>query len=328
MESKKTSFDLIIIGGSAAAATAGIYAARRGLDFHIITKDFGGEVATSGVIENWPGTIHTDGLTLADQFKKHLAVYNVVPEEGVAVSSITKQADGLFCISVNQDGETMAADKVKAVPEVYKCDYVAKAVIVATGVHPKRVNVPGEEEFRNKGVTYCTTCDGPLFQDKITTVIGGGNSALEAGLMLSGIASKVYVVNKNAQFKGDNVLIDNLSAKANVEIIYNARTTEIVGDQFVRGVKYADANGNSQELKTEGVFIHVGTIPNSLMAPPETVKNEIREIVVDVNCATSVSGLFAAGDVTNVPFNQIVIAAGQGCIAALSVVQYLNKIQR
>src|SRR3990167_10447193 len=279
MESKKTSFDLIIIGGSAAAATAGIYAARRGLDFHIITKDFGGEVATSGVIENWPGTIHTDGLTLADQFKKHLAVYNVVPEEGVAVSSITKQADGLFCISVNQDGETMAADKVKAVPEVYKCDYVAKAVIVATGVHPKRVNVPGEEEFRNKGVTYCTTCDGPLFQDKITTVIGGGNSALESALMLADIASQVYIINKSAQFKGEQVLIDKVSNKKNIQIIYLAKTTEIKGEQLVNEIVYTDSAGVSQNLKTDGVFIHIGMVPNSGIVSEDVLKDQFGQII-------------------------------------------------
>ncbi len=319
-------FDLIIIGGSAAAATAGVYAARRGLNFKIITKEFGGEVATSGEIENWPGVVHTDGLTLADQFKAHLASYHVTPEEGVSVSSVSKQPDGMFCISVNQDGETMAADKLKESPEVHKCDYVAKSVIVATGVHPRLLNVPGEKEFRNKGVTYCTTCDGPLFQGKATTVIGGGNSALEAGLMLSDIASQVYVVNKNPMFKGEKILIDNLSAKKNVRIIYGAMTTEILGEQFVTAIHYTDKDGKTQELKTDGVFIHAGMIPNSDLVGPELAKSKFGEIIVDANCATNVAGLFAAGDVTTVPFKQIVIAAGQGCIAALSAVQYLNTL--
>ncbi|HVZ10807.1 MAG TPA: FAD-dependent oxidoreductase [Candidatus Paceibacterota bacterium] len=318
-------FDLIIIGGSVAAATAGVYAARRNLNFKIITKEFGGEVATSGEIENWPGIPHTDGLSLAEQFKAHLSANRVIPEEGVAVASVMRQTDGRFCISVNKDGETMAMDKIAPHEGAHTCDYVAKAVIIATGVHPRELGVPGEKEFRNKGVTYCTTCDGPLFGGRTTAVIGGGNSALESALMLADIAASVTVVNKNPEFKGEKILIDKLAAKPNVKIIFNASTTEIVGGQFVTGLKYKDAAGAIQEVKTDGVFVHIGMVPNSSLVPPETTKNQFGEIIVDGNCQTNIPGLFAAGDVTNVPFKQIVIAAGQGCIAALSAVQYLNK---
>jgi alkyl hydroperoxide reductase subunit AhpF len=323
-------FDLIIIGGSAAATSAGVYAARRGLNFKIITKEFGGEVATSGIIENWPGVASTDGLALTEQFKAHLSANHAVPEEGVEVRSIIKQADGLFCISVNKDGPMMAGDKMESVDveNAPKCDYDAKAVIIATGVHPKELGVPGEKEFRNKGVTYCTTCDGPLFTAKTTAVVGGGNSALESALMLADIASQVYVINKNAQFKGEQVLIDKLVTKPNVKIIYQAKTTEIMGEQFVATVKYIDQAGASQELKTDGVFIHVGMVPNSSLVPSEVAKDNFGQIIVDVNCATNVPGLFAAGDVTNVPFKQIVIAAGQGCIATLSAVQYIDRISK
>ena len=304
-------YDLIIIGGSAAATAAGVYAARRGLNFKIITKEFGGEVATSGIIENWPGVISTDGLALTEQFKAHLAANHVTPEEGALVSSITKQADGTFVISVDVDG--------------VKKEYSAKAVIVTTGVHPKELGIPGEKEFRNKGVTYCTTCDGPLFTSKVTTVIGGGNSALESALMLADIASEVYVINKNAQFKGEQVLIDKLTAKQNVKIIYQAKTTEIKGEQLVTGIVYTDSGGASQELKTDGVFIHIGMVPNSGIVPEEVAKDKFGQIIVDDHCATNLAGLFAAGDVTNVPFKQIVIAAGQGCITTLSAVEYLNR---
>jgi alkyl hydroperoxide reductase subunit AhpF len=314
--------DLIIIGGSAAATTAGIYAARRGLNFKIVTKDFGGEVATSGEIGNWPGVIHTDGLTLTEQFKAHLASYNVTPEEGVLVSLITKQADETFCISVKKDSRSDLKESSQG--PTLDCDYTAKAVIIATGVHPEELSVPGEKEFRNKGVTYCTTCDGPLFAGKITTVVGAGNSALEAALMLSDIASRVYILNKHPQFRGDQVLIDFVESKKNVEIIYDAMTSEIVGEQFVTGIKYKK-NDKQEELKTDGVFIHIGMIPNSGLVPAEVAKNKAGEIIVDANCATNVPGLFAAGDVTSVSFNQIIIAAGQGCIAALSAVQYLNR---
>lgn len=301
-------FDLIIIGGSAAATTAGIYAARRGLNFKIITKDFGGEVATSGEIGNWPGVPQTDGLTLANQFKEHLKFYNVIPEEGVEVEKVVKQNDNTFLIKT-KDGN----------------DYSAKAVIVATGVHPRELSVQGEKEFRNKGVSYCTVCDGPLFSGKITTVVGGGNSALEAGLMLSEISSKVYVINKNQEFKGDKILLDKLVSKNNVEIIYNAKTTQIVGEQFVTGLKYE--KDTEHEIKTDGVFIHIGMIPNSGIVPDEVQKSGFGEIIVNKNCETNISGLYAAGDVTDAPFNQIVIAAGQGCIATLSAVQYLNKLK-
>lgn len=313
-------FDLIIIGGSAAATTAGIYAARRGLNFRIITKDFGGEVATSGEIGNWPGISQTDGITLTNQFKEHLKFYNVFPEESVEVDKIIKQNDGSFCIKTKSESRSNLGNSKGS---TLNCDYVAKAVIVATGVHPRELNVPGEKEFRNKGVSYCTVCDGPLFFGKTTAVIGGGNSALEAGLMLADISSKVYVINKNNQFKGDVILIDKLTAKKNVEIVYGAKTTQIMGEQFVTGLKYE--KDSQREIKVDGIFVHIGMTPNSYIVPAEVQKNDVGEIVVNKNCETNIPGLYAAGDVTDVSFNQIVIAAGQGCIATLSAVQYLNK---
>lgn len=306
-------FDLIIIGGSAAATTAGIYAARRGLNFKIITKDFGGEVATSGEIGNWPGVSQTDGINLVNQFREHLKFYNVIVEEGVEVAKVAKQSDGAFCITTKKNDSSV-------------CDYVAKTVIVATGVHPRELSVPGEKEFRNKGVSYCTVCDGPLFGGKITAVVGGGNSALEAGLMLADIATKVYIINKNSEFKGDKILLDKLMSKKNVDIIYSANTSQIAGEQFVMALKYGDQSGE-HELKVDGVFVHIGMIPNSYIVPAEVQKNDVGEIIVSKNCETNIPGLYAAGDVTDVPFNQIVIAAGQGCIATLSAVNYLNRLK-
>ncbi len=304
-------YDLIIIGGSAAATAAGIYAARRNLNFKIISKDFGGEVATSGEIGNWPGINQTDGLTLANQFKQHLKFYKVNIEEGVEVEKITKQEDGTFCITAKVG------------------DYVAKTVIVATGVHPRELNIPGEKEFRNKGVSYCSVCDLPLFKDKVVATIGGGNSVLESGIMGADIASKVYVINKNPVFKGDQILLDNLLKKKNVEIIYNAMTTKISGNGFVSGLKYEDSkNGEEKELKVDGIFIHIGMLPNSKLVPPEVEKTQAGEIVVSKNCETNIPGLFAAGDVTDVPFKQIVIAAGQGTCALLQAVNYLNRLKQ
>ncbi|MDP2648210.1 MAG: FAD-dependent oxidoreductase [Candidatus Yanofskybacteria bacterium] len=319
-------YDTIIIGGSAAATAAGIYAARRGLNFRIITKEFGGEVATSGEIGNWPGINATDGVSLAQQFKDHLKFYNVEPEEGVEVTHIAKQEDGLFCITAKKDGVGMASEKVLALSErsESKCDYVAKAVILTTGVHPRELNIPGEKEYRNKGVSYCTVCDGPIFKGKITATVGGGNSALESALMLADISSKVYVLNKNLQFKGEDVLINNLKQKKNVEIIYGVKTSQIFGEQFVKGLKYINEKGE-QELPVEGIFVHIGMVPNSQIAPEGVEKNQFGEIKVNANCETNVPGLYAAGDVTDVPHKQIVIAAGQGTTALLSAVQYLNR---
>ena len=263
-------YDLIIIGGSAAATAAGIYAARRGLNFKIITKDFGGEVATSGEIGNWPGVIQTDGITLANQFKEHLKFYNVIPEEGVEVDKITKQEDGTFCIRTKTD---LRSD-LKESPQgpTLDCAYLAKTVIVATGVRPRELNIQGEKEFRNKGVSYCTVCDGPLFSGKTTAVIGGGNSALEAGLMLADISLRVYIININTQFKGDVILLDKLMSKKNVEIVYNAKTTQIMGEQFVTGLKYE--KDGEREMAVDGIFVHIGMIPNSYIVPAEVQKND------------------------------------------------------
>jgi alkyl hydroperoxide reductase subunit F len=319
-------FDLIIIGGSAAAASAGIYAARRGLNFKIITKDFGGEVATSGEVDNYPGIPDTNGIELAAKFKQHLADYKVEPEEGVEVERITRQDDGTFCITAKKDGSvSMAVEKLPDGQDPgLKCDYVAKAVIIATGVHPRELNVTGEKEFRNKGVSYCTVCDGPIFAGKTVAVVGGGNSALEAGLMMADISNKVYMINKNPEFKGDVILLDNLKAKKNVEFIYSALTSVIEGEQFVTGLKYKQGE-EEKDLKVDGIFVHIGMLPNSKLVPNDIKKNEFGEIIVDKNCQTSVPGLYAAGDVTDIPFKQIVLAAAQGTCALLSAVQYLNK---
>lgn len=335
-------YELIIVGGSAAATAAGIYAARRNLNFKIITKDFGGEVATSGEIGNWPGVTQTDGIALTQQFKEHLKFYKVEPEEGVEVEKIAKQADGLFCVSIRSASDmTGSFDKLPllsgrdfgpngtvSASVQGRCDYTAKALIIATGVHPRELNIPGEKEFRNKGVSYCSVCDMPLFGGKVVATIGGGNSALESALMGADIAAKVYVVNKNPAFKGDQILIDNLAQKKNVEVIYGAKIGQIVGREFVSGLKYTDRSGQEKELLVEGIFVHIGMVPNSGLVPDGVEKNQFGEVVVDKNCETNISGLYAAGDVTDVPHKQIVIAAGQGACAVLSAVNYLNRLSK
>lgn len=302
--------DLIIIGGSAAGASAAIYAARRGLKFSVITKEFGGEVALSGDVDNWLGIKHTTGIELADTFTDHMKSYNPEIVEGFLVTKIEKRADGTFAVTT--DDATVRE---------------ARTVLVGTGMHSRVLGVPGEKEYRLKGVSYCTVCDGPVFKDKVTVTIGGGNSALESALMMADIATQVTVINKNASFKGEKVLLDNLLKKKNVHIVYEAITTEITGDgKFARGLKYTTKDGVEHAMAMDGAFVHIGQIPNTQMLPADIAKDDFGYVKIGVDGATSLAGLFAAGDVTNGAHKQIIIAAGQGAAACLSAVQYINRL--
>jgi len=311
-------FDLIIIGGAAASASAAIYSARRMLNFKIVTEDMGGEVALSGVVNNWPGIIEIQGFELAKKFSEHVKSYGVEIDENFRVEKIIQENNLHIVIAKNSLGEEKR--------------YETKTVIVATGIHPRRLGVPGEEIFYQKGVTYCTVCDGPLFKNKITTTIGSGNAALESALMMSKIAKKVYLISKypntkeaNDGFpKGENILVEKVKQMPNVEIIYSATTKEITGDKMVKGVKYIDEAGAEKIIETQGVMVHAGQIPNSQFID-NVEKSKTGEIMVDVKCRTNVAGIFAAGDVTNIPYKQIGIATGQGIIAALAAIEYINR---
>lgn len=305
--------DAIVIGGSAAGTAAAIYLARRKMKFRLVAMEWGGEVAVSGEIGNYPGFTKIDGVALARNFLEHVKFYGIEPELGVRVAKIQKLGEGHFSVEAEKSGKTVV--------------YEAKSVIVATGSHPKELNVPGEKEFRGKGVTYCTVCDGPLFKDKVVVTIGGGDSGSESGIMMNEIAKKVYVLTKNPDMKGDPSLISRLKAGRNVTFIPNAITTRVIGDKLVTGVEYEDAiTKEKKNLSVEGVFVHIGMSPNANFMPLDIEKNKQGEIVVDQNCMTSEPGLFAAGDVTGVSFKQIGIAVGQGIIAALAAVTYVNKL--
>lgn len=306
--------DLIIIGASASGISAAIYAARRNLKFLVVSGDIGGEVATSGEIENYPGFKHTDGIELTQKLTEQLEYYKVKVEQPVKVEKVEK-TNGIFHVSGLHVSKPMA--------------WEAKAVIITTGIHPRPLPVPSESQLRGKGITYCTTCDGPLYKGKVTAVIGGGNSALEAALFLAEISPKVYMLNKNAQFKGDNTLVKKVEAHTNIHVLYNAMTTNVLGETQTEGVEYTDSNGAKQTLRdVQGVFVHIGQLPNSSLVGSEVTKNQFGEIVVDRLCQTNVPGLFAAGDVTDVPYKQIAIATGEGVKAALSAVSYLNVLPR
>lgn len=311
-------YDLIIIGAAAAGCPAAVYASRRNLKFAVISKDIGGEVALSGEVENWPGIIHTTGIELAKQFEAHMKSYNPEIHQGYGVESITQEKNIHVVTAKNYAGE----EKI----------FHTKAVIIATGIHPRELGVPGEKELKGRGVTYCTVCDGPLFRNKITTTIGAGNSALESALMMSELASKVYVITKynnikeeNYGFpKGENILIDKLQTKTNVEIIYGGMTTEITGSPLVKSVTYTTKNNEQKEIETNGVMIHIGATPNSSFVT-NIAKDTSNQLIVNTKCETNIKGIFAAGDVTDIAYKQIAIAAGHGVTAALSAIEYINR---
>ncbi len=297
--------------------SAAVYAARRKLNFKVVTDNIGGEVALSGETNNWPGIQSIQGYDLAQKFHEHALSYGVEFDEGWMVTEIVPTKNYHLVKAKNAVGEEKT--------------YETKTVIIGTGIHPKKLGIPGEMKLDRKGITSCTVCDGPLFKGKDTVTIGAGNSALESALMMSGIAKQVYVLTKypNTQEKqdgfpkGDKILIDKLKEMRNVTILYEAMTTEIMGETKVEGIKYKTPDGAEHMLPVQGVMVHIGAIPNSQFAT-NLERNAAGEIVADKLCHTNVPGIFAAGDVTDVPHKQIAIAAGQGVVAALEAIGYVN----
>ena len=312
--------DTLIIGGSAAGSAAAIYCARRKLNFKIVAVDLGGEVALSGEVNNWPGEQNINGFILSKKFSDHVKSYGVEINEGYKVETIEQKENYHVVTAKNSAGE----EKI----------YETKTVIIASGIHPRLLGVQGENEFSRKGVTYCTVCDGPLFKNKNTVTVGAGNSALESAIMMAGIAQKHYLLTKyqntpedNFGFpKGENILIDKVKSLENVEIIYGATTLEILGDKIVSGLKYKNNTGAENVLLVQGVMVHIGLTPNSGFVN-NVEKDKMGQIIVNQKCATNIAGIFAAGDVTNVPFKQIAIAAGQGVVAALGAIEYINRFK-
>jgi len=296
-------YDLIIIGGGPAGITAAIYSARNKIDFMMITINIGGQVVLSSEIENYTGFQYITGEELKAKFQEHLKKYKFRLEIE-EVKKIEKE-NSLFKIITDSNF------------------YLSKTAIVATGRRPRELRVPGEKEFKNRGVTYCAICDAPLFEGLDVAVIGGGNSGLEAVLQLIKIAKSINLIEINPQLKADKVLIEKAMASDKVRIWTNTRIEEIIGDKVVKGIKIKK-NDKEFFLPVQGVFIEIGSVPNSEIVDFVN-KNEYGEIIVNCKCETNVPGLFAAGDVTNVPEKQIVVAAGEGCKAALSAFKYLNK---
>lgn len=299
-------FDLIIVGAGPAGITAAIYAARKKISLLVISKDIGGQAALSGDVENYTGYQFISGPELALKFEEHLRKFDIGLKENEKVEEIKKVNNSL---QVKTD----------------KGFYEARAVIIASGKRSRELGVPGEKEFKNHGLTYCATCDGPIFSGKYVAVIGGGNSALDAAIQLIKIAKKIYIVNITSGFTGDPVMQDIVNANHKITVLQNTQVSAVLGSKAVTGIKIKNEN-KEEILPLEGVFVEIGLIPNSEFIK-DVEKNKLGEIKVNSYNETNIPGVFAAGDVTDVPEKQIVIAAGEGSKAALTVFRYLIHSQ-
>jgi len=300
--------ELIIIGGGPAGMTAAVYAARKRLDAVLISKDIGGQPMWTGRIENYMGYQYIEGFELMAKFEEQVKQFPLEQRIGVQAVSVKSIAGG-FEVATDDGGK-----------------FQAKAVIVASGKRPRPLNVPGEEEFKGKGVTYCSVCDGPVFSGQRVAVIGGGNSALEAIDDMMKIAERVYVVSVTP-FTGDQVLVERVRAAGNVTEFLEHEVLSISGGTLVEDMEIRDIKtGEKKKLELSGIFVEIGLNPNSELVKGLTALNQQGEIVVNCRNETDVPGLFAAGDVTNVPEKQIVISAGEGAKAALQAHKYLQRL--
>ena len=305
---KKDVFDVLIVGGGPAGAAAAIYAARKGIKTGVLAERFGGQVLDTLAIENFISVKETDGPKFAMALEQHVKEYEV---DIMNTQRATKLTPGKLVQIETANGAVLKA----------------KTVILATGARWREINVPGEKEYRNHGVAYCPHCDGPLFKGKRVAVIGGGNSGVEAAIDLAGLVKHVTLIEFGAELRADAVLQRKLHSLPNVTVITSAQTTEIHGDgKIVNGLSYTDrVSGESKKVELEGVFVQIGLVPNTEWLKGTVALSRHGEIEVDARGQTSIPGVFAAGDVTTVPYKQIIIATGEGAKAALSAFDHLIR---
>jgi len=310
--SAKDAFDVLVVGGGPAGAAAAIYAARKGIRTGVAAERFGGQVLDTMAIENFISVNETEGPKLARALENHVREYDVdIMNLQRAAALIPASAEGgLHEIKLENGGSLKA-----------------KTLILATGARWREMNVPGEQQYRGRGVAYCPHCDGPLFKGKRVAVIGGGNSGVEAAIDLAGIVAHVTLIEFDSQLRADAVLQKKLHSLANVTVITSALTSEVIGDgQKVTGLTYKDRNSSEfHNLELEGIFVQIGLLPNSDWLKGTVELTSRGEIIVDARGETSLPGIFAAGDVTTVPYKQIVIAVGEGAKASLSAFDHLIR---
>lgn len=300
-------YDLIIIGGACAGLAAGLYAARRAMKTLILTKDIGGQIATTPSVENYPGIDFITGSDLAKAMQDQAVKWGseLVFDE---VLKLEKRGELDFVVTGNVQ------------------EYYAKSLILAYGKTPRNLGVPGEKEYSGRGVSYCVTCDAPLFKGKTVAIIGGGNSAMEGALILAKICPKVYLVHRRDKFRGEEVHLRQIDENPAIEKILSSVSTDVIGDgQFVTGLRVEDVGtGQSREITVDGVFVEIGFIVNSSLIENLVELDKLKQVITNNHQETSTSGIFAAGDITDTPFKQAVISAGEGTKAALSAYSYVN----
>ncbi len=308
----KDPFDVLIVGGGPAGAAAAVYAARKGIRVGVVAERFGGQVNDTLAIENYISVLETDGPKFAAALEEQVLHYEV---------DIMNLQKAQKLIPAEQAGGLIEVELA------HGASLKARSVILSTGARWRNVNVPGEQEYKNKGVAYCPHCDGPLFKGKRVAVIGGGNSGVEAAIDLAGVVDHVTLIEFADALKADAVLVTKLKSLNNVEIHVNAQTLSITGDgQKVNGLNYKDrSSGQEHHLDLQGVFVQIGLVPNTEFLKGTLELSKFGEVVIDDQCHTNIAGVFAAGDVTTVPYKQIVIAAGEGAKAALSAFDYLIR---
>ncbi|MBA1187274.1 alkyl hydroperoxide reductase subunit F, partial [Pseudomonas stutzeri] len=307
----KDAFDVLVIGGGPAGAAAAIYAARKGIRTGVAAERFGGQVLDTMAIENFISVKETEGPKLARALEEHVREYDVdIMNLQRAAALIPAGADGLHEVKMDSGASLKA-----------------RTLILATGARWREMNVPGEQEYRGRGVAYCPHCDGPLFKGKRVAVIGGGNSGVEAAIDLAGIVAHVTLLEFGEELRADAVLQRKLQSLANVTILKMAQTTEVKGDgQKVTGLVYKDRTSEAlHEVQLEGIFVQIGLLPNSDWLKGTVELSRFGEIIVDAKGQTNIPGVFAAGDVTTVPYKQIVIAVGEGAKASLSAFDHLIR---
>lgn len=307
----KDAFDVLVVGGGPAGAAAAIYAARKGINTGVAAERFGGQVLDTNAIENFISVKETDGPHLAAQLEQHVQSYDVDIMNMQRAQKLIPGTDGAL-----HEVEFASGARLKA-----------KTLILATGARWREVNVPGEKEYRGKGVAYCPHCDGPLFKGKKVAVIGGGNSGVEAAIDLAGLVEHVTLLEFDSKLRADAVLQKKLNSLPNVTVHVSAQTTEITGEGGkVNGLVYKDRNGGEEHrVELAGVFVQIGLVPNTEWLTGTVEMSRFGEIIIDDRGATSIPGIFAAGDVTTVPYKQIVIAVGEGAKAALSAFDHLIR---
>jgi alkyl hydroperoxide reductase subunit F len=306
-------FEVLIVGGGPAGAASAIYAARKGIRTGVAAERFGGQVLDTMGIENFVSVSHTEGPKLAAQLENHVKEYDVeIMNLQKATKLIPAKVEGGYHEVVLENGASLKG----------------RTVILSTGARWRTMNVPGEDDYRNKGVAYCPHCDGPLFKGKRVAVIGGGNSGVEAAIDLAGIVAHVTLIEFDSQLRADAVLQRKLASLPNVKIITSALTTRVDGDgERVTGLSYKDRNhGTEHDIELEGIFVQIGLVPNTEWLKDAVALSPRGEIEIDARGETSQPGIFAAGDVTTVPYKQIVIAMGAGSTAALSAFDYLIRL--